>query len=54
MSLSGQLTRFPAGEETEKATERKRLRRERNANMSTSEKADDFMAKFVEGSQGQI
>ena len=46
--LSGQLTRFPAGEETEKATERKRLRRERNA------KADDFMAKFVEGSQSDI
>jgi len=52
--LSGQLTRFPAGEETEKATERKRLRRERNANMSTSEKADDFMAKFVEGSRSDI
>ena len=46
--LSGQLTRFPAGEETEKATERKRLRREKNA------KADDFMAKFVEGSQSDI
>ena len=52
--LSGQLTRFPAGEETDKATERKRLRRERNANMSTSEKADDFTAKFVEGSQSDI
>ena len=52
--LSGQLTRFPAGEETEKATERKRLRRERNANMSTSEKADDFMAKFVEGAKSDI
>ena len=36
------------GEETEKATERKRLRREKNA------KADDFMAKFVEGSQSDI
>jgi len=52
--LSGQLTRFPAGEETEKATERKRLRRERNANMSTSEKADDFTAKFVEGAKSDI
>ena len=52
--LSGQLTRFPAGEETEKATERKRLRRERNANMSTSEKADDFTAKFVEGARSDI
>ena len=52
--LSGQLTRFPPGEETEKATERKRLRRERNANMSTSEKADDFMAKFVEGAKSDI
>ena len=52
--LSGKLTRFPAGEETEKATERKRLRRERNANMSTSEKADDFTAKFVEGARSDI
>ena len=46
--LSGQLTRFPAGEETEKATERKRLRREKNA------KADDFKAKFVEGALSNI
>ena len=46
--LSGQLTRFPAGEETEKATERKRLRRERNA------KAEDFKAKFVEGALSDI
>ncbi len=46
--LSGQLTRFPAGEETEKATERKRLRREKNA------KADDFKAKFVEGALSDI
>ena len=52
--LSGQLTRFPAGEETRKAEERKRLRRERNANMSTSEKADDFTAKFVEGARSDI
>ena len=33
--LSGQLTRFPAGEETKKATERKRLKREKNANEET-------------------
>ena len=46
--LSGQLTRFPAGEETEKATERKRLRREKTA------KADDFKAKFVEGALSDI
>ena len=46
--LSGQLTRFPAGEETEKATERKRLRREKNA------KAEDFKAKFVEGALSDI
>ena len=52
--LSGQLTRFPAGEETRKAEERKRLRRERNANMPTSEKVDDFMAKFVEGAKSDI
>ena len=54
--LSGQLTRFPAGEETRKAEERKRLRRERNAKMSpsTSEKVDDFTAKFVEGSRSDI
>ena len=52
--LSGQLTRFPAGEETRKAEERKRLRRERNANMPTSEKAEDFTAKFVEGARSDI
>ena len=33
--LSGRLTRFPAGEETKKATERKRLKREKNANEET-------------------
>ncbi len=52
--LSGQLTRFPPGEETRKAEERKRLRRERNANISTSEKVDDFTAKFVEGARSDI
>ena len=52
--LSGQLTRFPPGEETRKAEERKRLRRERNANISTSKKVDDFTAKFVEGARSDI
>ncbi len=52
--LSGQLTRFPPGEETRKAEERKRLKRERNANISTSEKVDDFTAQFVEGARSDI
>ena len=33
--LSGRFTRFPAGEETKKATERKRLKREKIANEET-------------------
>ena len=57
--LSGNLTRFPAGEETEKAEERKRVRREKNAStnnipQTTTEKVDKFTANFVEGAKSDI
>mgnify|MGYP007000248057 len=57
--LSGNLTRFPAGEETEKAEERKRVLREKNAStnnipQSTTEKVDNFTANFVEGAKSDI